>query len=205
MLRSMIRSQVRPIVAALAVLPHPLFSFPVQQDRSLHELEDPRIRAEVMELGGYQELVMEFTTPSLVEVPLFSDSPGHLEFRDDGLRVRIEAQPFEHPKWVKRTHGAWMLEDQTLLGWSPGESHSRLGRLEVVVDGRVVDLPTTAWLDVFDAPLRRETLPFALVMRSRDGVRSYVHLQAGDAHDARMVTWVFEAGRYLFRVVDPLP
>ena len=205
MLRSMIRSQVRPIVAALAVLPHPLYSIPVQQDRSLYELEDPRIRAEVLELGGYQELVMEFTVPSLIEVPLFSDSPGHLEFRGEGLRVRVESQPFEHPKWVQRSHGAWMLEGQPLLGWSPAETHSRLGRLEVVVDGRVVDLPTTTWLDVFDAPLRRDGLPFASVMRSRDGVRTYVHLQAGDSEDARMVTWVFERGSYLYRVVDPLP
>ena len=205
MLHHMLSSLVRPVAAAIALNPAPLFATLQSQDLSLTEIEDPRIRAEVLELGGYQELVMEFTVPSLIEVPLFSDPPGHLEFRGEGLRVRVESQPFEHPKWVQRSHGAWMLEGQPLLGWSPAETHSRLGRLEVVVDGRVVDLPTTAWLDVFDAPLRREGLPFASVMRSRDGVRTYVHLQAGDSEDARMVTWVFERGSYLYRVVDPLP
>ena len=205
MLQHMLSSFVRPFSAVLVLNPAPLFATLQSQDLSLSELNDPRIRGEMMELGGYQELVMEFTTPSLTEVPLYSTSPRHLEFRDDQLRVRIEDQPFDHPKWVNRSHGSWMLEDEALLGWSPGETHSRLGRLEVVVDGCVVDLPATAWLDVFDAPLRRDSLPFASVMRSRDGVRAYVHLQAGDAEDASMVTWVFERGNYLYRVVDPLP
>jgi hypothetical protein len=174
------------------------------QDRSLADLDDALIRSEIMELGGYQELVMEFTTPTLVEVPLFSHSTGHLEFRNEGLRVRIEAQPFEHPKWVKKSHGEWILEGQPLLGWSTADTHSRLSRLEVVIDGCVVDLPTEAWVDVFDAPMRREDLLFAAVMRSPDGHRIYVHVQAGDT-EARMVTWVLEDGALLFRVVDPLP
>ncbi len=205
MLRLMSLSFARPLAVMPSLLALPVLAITGPQDISLDQVDDPVIRAEVMELGGYQELVMEFTNPSLCEVPLFAGSPGHLEFRDSTLRVRIEAQAFEHPKWVKRSHGAWMLEDQPVLGWSPGESHSRLGRLEVVVGGCVVNLPTATWLDVFDAPLRREDLPFASVMRSRDGLRTYVHLQAGDAEDARMVTWVFERGGYLYRVVDPLP
>ena len=169
------------------------------------ELDDPLIRSEVMELGGYQELVMEFTTPTLVKIPLFSHSPGHLEFRNEGLRVRIEAQPFEHTGWVNKVLGRWTLEGEEVRGWSPAETHSRLGRLEVVLDGAVVDIPAEAWLDVFDAPLRREELMFASVTRSRDGWRTYIHLQAGDASDARMITWVIEDGVYRFRVVDPVP
>ena len=77
--------------------------------------------------------------------------------------------------------------------------------MEIVLDGRVVDLPSASWVDVFDAPLRRKELMFASVMRSLDGERTYVHLQAGDAADARMITWVIEGGRYLYRVVDRVP
>jgi hypothetical protein len=194
----------RPFAAVLLLNSFPLYASFLPQDRSLADLDDPLIRSEIMELGGYQELVMEFTTPTLVEIPLFSHSPGHLEFRNDGLRVRIEAQPFEHPRWVKKAKGAWMLENQVVLGWSSAETHTRVSRLEVVVDGCVVNLPTEAWVDVFDAPLRREDLMFASVMRSPDGRRIYVHAQAGDA-DARMVTWVLEDGAFLYRVVDPLP
>lgn len=194
----------RSFAAVLLLNSLPLHASFLQQDRSLDELDDPLIRSEILELGGYQELVMEFTTPTLVEVPLFSHSPGHLEFRNEGLRVRIEAQPFEHTKWVTKSHGEWMLEGQPLLGWSPADTHSRLSRLEVVIDGCVVDLPTEAWVDVFDAPMRREDLLFAAVMRSPDGHRIYVHVQAGDA-EARMVTWVLEDGALLYRVVDPLP
>ena len=204
MLRHMVRLFARPFGAVLVLNSFPLHAGFLPQDVSLAELDDPLIRSEIMELGGYQELVLEFTTPTLMEVPLFSHSPGHLEFRNEGLRVRIEAQPFEHPKWVKKSNGSWMLEGQALLGWSPGENHSRLSRLEMVIDGCVVNLPTETWVDVFDAPLRQEDLMFASVMRSPDGRRVYVHAQAGDA-DARMVTWVVEDGAWLYRVVDPLP
>lgn len=204
MLRPMSRLVACPFAAVLFLISHPLHAGFLVQDRSLADLDDPLIRSEIMELGGYQELVMEFTTPTLVEVPLFSHSIGHLEFRNEGLRVRIEAQPFEHPKWVKKSRGAWVMEGQSVLGWSPADTHSRLSRLEVVIDGRVVDLPTETWVDVFDAPLRREDLVFASVMRSPDGRRIYVHAQAGDT-EARMVTWVQEDGTFLYRVVDPLP
>ena len=200
----MSRLFARPFAAVLFLNSHLLQAGFLPQDRSLADLDDPLIRSEIMELGGYQELVMEFTTPTLVEVPLFSYSAGHLEFRNEGLRVRIEAQPFEHPKWVKKSHGAWLLEDQSVLGWSPADTHSRLSRLEVIVDGCVVNLPTETWVDVFDAPLRREDLMFASVMRSPDCRRIYVLAQAGDV-DARMVTWVLEDGAFLYRVVDPLP
>ena len=200
----MIRPFARVCIAAPVLLAPPSFAITIPQDRSFDEL-DPPIRSELMELGGYQELVMEFTAPTLVEVPLFSHSSGQLEFRDAALRVRVEAQPFDHPKWVKKVGSNWQLEGRYILGWSPGEVHTRLGRVEVVVDGCVSDLPAKAWLDVFDPPLRRDGLPFAAVMRSRDERRIYVHLQSGDAADARMVTWVFEDGAYLYRVVDPLP
>jgi len=195
----------RPFAAVLVLNSFPLHASFLPQDRSLAELDDPLIRSEILELGGYQELVMEFTTPTLVEAPLFSHSPGHLEFRNEGLRARIEAQPFEHAGWVRRSNGRWTLEGEEVRGWSPADTHSRLSRLEVVLDGAVVDIPAEAWLDVFDAPLRRQELMFASVMRSRDGWRTYVHLQAGDAADARMITWVIEEGAYRFRVVDPLP
>lgn len=205
MLRHMSLLFARQLAAVLVLNTGPLHSSSLPQDRSLAELDDPLIRSEILELGGYQELVMEFTTPTLVNVPLFSHSPGHLEFRNEGLRVRIEAQPFVHAGWVHKAHGRWTLEGEEVRGWSPADTHSRLGRLEVVLDGAVVDIPAEAWLDVFDAPLRREELMFASIMRSRDGSRTYVHLQAGDAADARMITWVIEDGEYLFRVVDPLP
>lgn len=205
MLRNMSLQFGRPLASVLLLNALPLCASFHPQDVSLAELDDPLIRSEVIELGGYQELVMEFTTPTLEAVPLYSHSPGHLEFRNDGLRVRIEAQPFAHANWVKRSKGAWTLEGSTVLGWSPAETHTRLGRVEVIAEGRVVQLPTKTWVDIFDAPMRREELMFAAVMRSRDGLRTYLHLQAGDAADARMVTWVIANGSFLFRVVDHLP
>lgn len=196
----------RQLFAAMpAFLACPVLAITVPQDIALHDLRDPLLSGEIAELGGYQELMSTFTASTLREAPLSIASPTMLEFREEDLRVRIEALPFGHALWVERVRGRWMLEGMEALGWSPGEAHTRLSRVEAVIDGAVIDIPASAWTDVFDAPLRRDGLPFACVMRSRDGWRTYIHLQAGEGPGARMATWVIEDGQYLFRVVDRSP
>ena len=175
------------------------------QDLSLMELGDTRIRSELMSLGGYQELGRSFAEPNIREIPVSVATEGLVEYRSEGLRARIEAQPFEHADRVEESQGNWRLDGQVLVGWSSGASHARLSRVEVVLDGAVVDLPTEAYTDVFDAPLLRDGLPYVLAARSQDGARTYLHLQAGEGTDARLITWVVQNGRYLFRVVDKAP
>ena len=45
-------------------------------------------------------------------------------------------------------------------------------------------------------------LPFCRAARSTDGFRTYVHLQRGEGQRTRLVTWVFDDGRYLFRLKE---
>lgn len=191
-------------IAASLLSPLPLLATLQPQDRSLADLEDHIVRAELAQFGSYQELRMELVEVDLHNVPLRSSTPFQLEFADDAVRVRIEAYAFDHAPWVKKSHGSYTLDGAPILGWTIGEEHSRLGRVEVVVDGAVVELPANTFTDVFDAPLYRNDALFAAVLRSRDGWRTYVHLQAGEGPQARLVTWVIDDGEFLCRVVDAL-
>ncbi len=199
------RSLTRPIAVLVLLLPFfTLHAALLQQDLSLATVNDPLIHQEIQELGLYPELMEEFPGSTLNYLAIRSSAGNQLEFSDDGIRIRIETQQFDHSKWVKHTPTGFRLEQERMLGWTPGEEHNRLSRVELVLDGSVIDLPTNAYTDIFDAPLfaGEGTVMFATAARSRDGWRTYVHLQAGSGRHAQLVTWVFDDGRYLFRVVD---
>lgn len=173
-------------------------------DLALSDVQDLTIREEIAGTGPYQEMSSDDHHAMLVEIPVRSLSPGHVEFWGDGLRVRLEAQPFEDVGGVQLRNGGAQLDRQSILGWSIGDEHVRLSRLEVVMDGMVVPIPVQAFTDLFDAPLSRENgrVVLAAAWRSKDGWRTYVQAQVGDHAHPLIVTWVMEDGRYLQRVVD---
>jgi hypothetical protein len=175
-----------------------------QQDRSLATIGDAQIQQELQELGLYPELVERLPASSLQDIPFRSSSPQHVEFFGDGIRLRIETHLFDHASWVQRKRTGFFLEHAPVVGWTPGDQHSRLSRVELIMDGTVVELPLDAFTDLFDLPLCSAdgSVRFARVCRSRDGWRTYVHVQAGEDEHIALVTWVFEDGRYLYRVVD---
>ncbi len=173
-------------------------------DRSLMEVQDLTIRAEIAGTGPYQEMSSDDHQALLVDIPIRSWSPRHVEFWGEGLRVRLEAQPFEDVSGVKIRNGNAQLDRQPILGWSTGDEHARMSRLEVVMDGLVVPIPVQAFTDLFDTPLSRESgrVVLAAAWRSKDGWRTYVQAQVGDDAHPLIVTWVLEDGRYVQRIVD---
>jgi hypothetical protein len=177
----------------------------VQQDLSIHDIKDPTLHDELLQLGGYQELVQEFGSVSLVPVPLVKAADLGLEFRATGVRVQVEVLPFVPDIAPKEGPVGWELDGHPMIGWTPGGEHTRMARLELVQEGAVCGPAPARWLDVFDAPLLVNGVPYVAVMRSRDGWRTYLHLQAGEGPWGRMVTWVFEDGALLCRLVDQAP
>jgi ribosomal protein S8E len=173
-------------------------------DLALSDVQDLTIRAEIAGTGPYQERSEEDHDMLLVAVPLTSWSPGHVEFRGEGLRVRLEAQPFDDVRGVKLRNGNAELDRAPIIGWCNDDQHTRLSRMEVVMDGSVVQVPVSAFTDLFDLPLTREHggVQLCAAWRSRDGWRTYVQAQVGDDAHALIVTWVMEDGRYLQRIVD---
>ncbi len=177
-----------------------------QHDPGLADVTDPTYQVEIAQLGLYPEIIGEDSVVALDVLPLRSCSADHVEFFGDGIRVRIESQVFDHPDWVKRSRGTFNLEGSPIFGWSRTDPHSRMSRVEVVMDGVVVELPVEAFTDLFDPLLGSRSSNglslFASAARSLDGWRTYVHAQVGKGIQARIVTWVIEDGHYQFRVID---
>lgn len=197
-------SPVRAFVALPLLSTVSLFAFQ-QVDRPLAALNDPLIRNEIAQLGPYAEMAMPASLGDLRELPLRNGSSLLAEFAGEGIRVRLEAQPFPRPEFVQRK-GRFMLEGMPIHGWTIGTQHNRMSRVELVLDGVVTEVPETAFTDLFDVRLCEDgpsgPLHFALAARSVDGWRTYVLVQAGQGKEACLVTWVFEDGKYLYRMVD---
>jgi hypothetical protein len=177
-----------------------------QGPQSLWDLTDIGLRNEIATLGPYLETDDPFLRDSLVHLPLRSSSPLHIEFAAADVRVRLEAFPYEHSAWVKkRKDGSLWLEQRPVISWGNDEQHMRLSRAEIVVDGIIRAVPSSEFLDVFDPIATTSEYPehWCTVARSKDGSRLYLQVLAGAGSHARCITWVFEHGEYLFRVVDP--
>jgi len=202
----------RPLARRIAVMAFPsliasfLHASVQQHDPGLSDVTDPTFHVEIAQLGLYPEIIGEDSVVPLDALPLRSCSADHVEFFGDGIRVRIEAQVFDHPTWVKRSRGMFKLEGSPILGWSRATPHSRMSRVEVVIDGTVVELPVEAFTDLFDPLLGSRSVDglslFATAARSLDGWRTYVHAQVGEGIEARIITWVIEDGHYQLRVID---
>ncbi len=175
----MIRFRNR-LFAAVFVLPLPLLASIQQAPITLAEVDDPLLHAEIAQLGLYPEIEGGFSEAVLLNVPLRSCSSVHAELGGEGVTVRFTARP--------------------------NVTHVELATLQVIQDDSLLFIPKDAYVGLrdprfcgFDDGLQL-MLPYCNASRSADGFRTYVHLQLGEGRRTRLVTWVFDDGRYLFRL-----
>ena len=184
----------------------PLVARADQHTTTLADIADSGLRQELAQVGGYPELLRLPVAAAPVELPLRHGDQQAISFASDDIRVTLLSYPFQRPQDTRMRQGARTLYGAPVLGWASGEDHTRLARLEVVWDGLVVEVPVAEVIDVFDArfceAVRTGTVRFTTVVRSADGHRLHVQVLAGAGPEARLITWVFEEGRYVMRVVD---
>jgi len=169
-------------LAAVFVLPLPLLAILQQAPITLAEVEDPLLHAEIAQLGLYPEIEGGFSDAVLLDVPLRSCSPLHAELGCDGITVRFTARA--------------------------SAARVELMNFQVLQDDSLLFIPKDAYIGLedprfcgFDEGLQL-ILPYCSASRSTDGFRTYVHLQLGEGRRTRLVTWVFDDGRYLFRLEE---
>ena len=145
-------------------------------------MADPLLQAEIPLLGLYPEIVGGFSDAVLLDVPLRSCSPLHAELSGHGVTVCFTARA--------------------------KTSHTQLVAFHVIQNDSMLMIPKEAFAGLedpqfcgFDEGLQL-MLPFCRAARSTDGFRTCVHLQRGEGQRTRLVTWVCDDGRYLFRLKE---
>lgn len=168
----------RTFVAVLLSAGHALTGHAaLQQQITLADVHDSLLHAEIAALGAYPELEGVLPVVELNEVPLRSCSSTEAELESEEVHVELRSGP--------QGLALRVVVDGTRLAF---------------IDEGLAQLRTEAFCG-WDAGLQR-VLPYCGAYRSQDGDRVYVFLIAGEGRKQRLVTWVFEDGRYLFRVEE---
>ncbi|MBL8001706.1 MAG: hypothetical protein JNL05_07090 [Flavobacteriales bacterium] len=149
----------------------------LQQQLTLADVHDSLLHAEIAALGAYPELEGVLPVVELNEVPLRACSSTSAELEGEDVRVELRNGP--------QGLAMRVVVDGTQLAFT---------------DDRNAQFRSEAFCG-WDAGLQR-VLPYCGAYRSQDGDRVYVFLIAGEGRKQRLATWVFEDGRYLFRVEE---
>ncbi len=148
----------------------------LQHQLTLADVHDSLLHAEIAALGAYPELEGALPDVRLTEVPLRACSGSQAVL--EGADVHVELRRSE----TQDLQLAVVVDDSLLA----------------IPDASVSGLRADRFCD-WDDDLQR-ILPYCSAARSTDGSRVYVHMLAGEGRKHRLLTWVFEEGRYLFRV-----
>ncbi len=188
----------------IASLPSLSCANALQQDLHWEDLTDRTFRTELGGTGPYTEALGTDTIPLLPTLATRQKSASLVEFLDPDLRLRIETQPFTGLKDVHRSRRGALLDGEPVLGWIPAEHHRRVSRMELVWNGTVIPLPVQRFYDVFDPWEDDQGDLFATVSRSMDGDRVYAQLIVPHENGSAVISWIFENGHFVGRVVDTL-
>lgn len=126
---------------------------------------------------------------------------GHVIVRNDSLVVEIRSTAF-HPDQHKLRKDKFgniqLIDGKRPLGTDGEMPLEQLTSLSMTIGGRPVDIPASAWDNLYDPTL--ETC--GVFLDTRKGFL-YVHLlSTRSAAGGYEMVWIFKNGRYLKRYVD---
>jgi hypothetical protein len=126
---------------------------------------------------------------------------GHLELRIDSLTVELITAPFQPNQHVlKNDEGGSIqkIDGKIPFGTDGDMPLEKLTGLRVTISGHKVDIPATAWENLYNPTL--ETCK--VFVNSSTGFMyislTTIHISAG----AYELVWIFKNGRYVRRYID---
>jgi hypothetical protein len=128
---------------------------------------------------------------------------GHLKLQNDSVDVEILTAPFRPKQHVirKDKHGNVQTIDGVFpYGAGDGVPEQKVTSLSMNIRGRAVDIPASAWNDLYEPDLEISNVFFD----ARTGF-IYIVMPANggnSASGAYEIAWVFKNGRYVTRYID---
>lgn len=173
-------------------------------------IQEKDIRAEVatFTMGGIEESVGK---EPLATIPVSAFSSHSITFQDDRTTLTITSIPFEAAKHrltyydPEKTYLV-KIDNKPYFGDYGKVPKSVVGSVQLIVGRDTVNVPEAALNDLANPQLSfmegGKNKTQNKVYRSADGKRIYVYMLKPEAGGSYEVTWVFQDGKYLRRVVD---
>ncbi len=173
-------------------------------------LTNARLQNEVHMLVEYSE-VHDTVPVHLVDVPGTVDGEDRVRFQGEGVTVTIQSARFDSTKHqINYTphHYVCTIDGRPILGTDGEVPREGIQALSVAIDGTSVQLPDSAWKDLFNPnlyamPARSHAVRwYDHVVRSSDRDHVLVHMTNSDGAGGYDVVWIFVKGAYFRRVIE---
>lgn len=182
---------------------------------TIDSLVDPLMRAEVRSF--YPVGLLEDTTiAELVVIPGGANCIDRAEFTGIGVSVVITGAPFDTTKhtfgYDRSQQVAFLcnIDGHGFWGTDGAMPRREIKVLSVRIQGKILKVPKHAYANLYE-PNFCDNYPgspdepiavHAGCRLSKDRSRIYIHMMNSDGAGGYLVTWIFQNGRYLGRVVE---
>ena len=128
---------------------------------------------------------------------------GHLTLRNDSMTFEIVAAPFlpkQHKIGKDKSGFVLKIDGRKPVGTDGNIPRVALVSLTITVNGRPLEIPPTAWNDLYEPGLETCNAYFDLTS-------GYMYLYMPSCSDGAgfySIAWIFRNGRYLKRYIDAL-
>ena len=183
------------------------FSDTRRKTESFAKLQPKELRADVatFALAGISESVN--TTP-LPKIDYTNYNADSMVFNGDGIKAIVKIAPFEPAKHKLSYDDKYLvrIDRRTYYGDYGNMPKTDISDLIVLWGNDTVAIPATAYNDLhnlhftyLNKGVERTT---NAIYKSKDGRRFYLYLFSKDNTGSYEVTWIFQDGRYVRRVLD---
>lgn len=153
--------------------------------------------------------------PAMLHLKGKSDCESWASFNGHGVDVRITSAPFDSTKHklTFETNGYPALceiDGRPFRGTDGAVPRVAIKRVTVTIDSMRVQLPTSAWNDLYQPHFCGQHSTEGLywtchAVRSLDRRRVYIHMSNSDGAGSYEVVWIFINGKYVRRVIAGPP
>jgi hypothetical protein len=181
---------------------------------SFTTLTDKRLRREIAMFATAPSFEKEFEKApklELKEIPLKSCADNSVEFQGDGVNVMIEKMAFDTTSHQLgyTDHFLNLIDGKVFWGTDGGVPREKLKSVVVMFGNNRLSLSKTAIEALYEPNLcyrihngRKFDSRPPKVFRSLDKKTVYIFMMNSDGAGGYEVTWIFQNGKYLRRVVD---
>ena len=183
------------------------FSDTRRKTESFAKLQPKELRADVatFALAGISESVN--TTP-LPKIDYSNYNKDSMVFNGDGIKAIVKIAPFEPAKHKLSYDDKYLvrIDKRTYYGDYGNMPKTDISDVIVIWGNDTVAIPPAAYNDLhnlhftyLNKGVERTT---NAIYKSKDGRRFYLYLFSKDNTGSYEVTWIFQDGRYVRRVLD---
>lgn len=178
-----------------------------KKNESFAKLRVPNLRTDLttFTLAGIGESVGQTDLQKIMPSEV---SSNFIRFNENGIEVLIQLAPFDTAghKFTYDDKYVTKIDKKTYFGDYGYLPRTHIKNISIKMDGKVVELPSAAYSDLYNVQtsyfFKGSQKTGTAIYISQTGHLMYLYLLSKKDKGSYEVTWIFQNGQYLRRVLD---